>query len=187
MNLELGGETWKDWKGHGSDFRVVEAPKIKGRDIGVTQWTTNLAIRTGANSYALVCCPICHFREKSDPATQGLLLAKKYLNTVDQAKFHAEELLFLNEGLPNALVQLWTVKITTWENDRDAPNPYYKPTTAGASETEVRQRLTLAEEQDQVQLRSEGPDHCTQTKFLLFGLDLEHKQYVSLLFTKPCS
>jgi hypothetical protein len=44
------------------------------------------------------------------------------------------------------------------------------------SETEVRQRLTLEEEQEQVLLGSEGPDHCTRTKFLLFGLDLEHKQ-----------
>ena len=55
----------------------------------------------------------------------------------------------------------------------------------GISETEVRQRLTLEEEQEQAQLESEGPDHCTPTKFLLFGLDLEHKQYVSLLFVEP--
>ena len=169
------------------DFRVAEAPRIKAWDIGVMQWTTNLAIGTGVNSYTSVCYSICHSREKSDPTTQGLLLAKKYLNAVGQAKFHAEELLFLNKGLPDTLVQSWTVKITTWENDRNAPNPYYKPTTAGASETEVRQHLTLAEEQDQVQLGSEGPDRCTRTKFLLFRLDLERKQYVSLLFTKPCS
>ena len=46
----------------------------------------------------------------------------------------------------------------------------------------MRQSLTLAEEEEQVQLGSEGPDHYTSTKFLLFGLDLERKQYVSLLF-----
>ena len=51
---------------------------------------------------------------------------------------------------------------------------------AGVSETEVRQRLALKEEQEQAQLGSEGPDHCISTKFLLFGLDLERKQYVSL-------
>lgn len=50
------------------------------------------------------------------------------------------------------------------------------------SETQVRQRLMLEEEQEQVRLGSEAPDHCTRTKFLLFALDLEQKQYVSLFF-----
>jgi hypothetical protein len=36
----------------------------------------------------------------------------------------------------------------------------------------------LEEEQEQARLGSGGPDHYTCTKFLLFGLDLEHKQYV---------
>ena len=45
----------------------------------------------------------------------------------------------------------------------------------------MRQSLTLAEEQEQVQLGSEGPDRYTSTKFLLFGLDLERKQYALLL------
>lgn len=44
------------------------------------------------------------------------------------------------------------------------------------SETEVRQRLTLEEEQEQAQLESGGPDHYTRTKFLLYGLDLERTQ-----------
>ena len=42
-----------------------------------------------------------------------------------------------------------------------------------ASETEVRQRLALEEEEEQARLGSQGPDNSTCTKFLLFGLDLE--------------
>ena len=56
---------------------------------------------------------------------------KKYLNAVEQAKFHKEELTFINNGLPPTLIQLWTMKITTWENDRSAPNPYYIPVMSG--------------------------------------------------------
>ena len=61
---------------------------------------------------------------------KGSLLAKKYLNAVEQAAFHAEELSLLNEGLPATLVQSWTAKITTWEKDRGAANPYYIPATS---------------------------------------------------------
>ena len=55
----------------------------------------------------------------------------------------------------------------------------------GISKIEVRQRLMLEEEQEQVQLRSDGPDRCTCTKFLIFGLDLKHKRCISLLFVEP--
>lgn len=81
----------------------------------------------------------------------------------------------MDEGLPPNLIQLWTVRITTWENDWRTPE---------VPETEVRQHLVLEEEQEQVQLGSEGPDHCTCVKFLLFGLDFEHRQYVSLFFVE---
>ena len=47
---------------------------------------------------------------------------KKYLNAVEQAKFHAEELLLIDDGLPMSLVQAWTEKIKTWESDRSAMN-----------------------------------------------------------------
>ena len=61
---------------------------------------------------------------------EGSLLAKKYLNAVQKAMVHAEELSFINDGLPTTLVQLWMAKITTWEDDRNAPNPYYIPATS---------------------------------------------------------
>ena len=38
-----------------------------------------------------------------------------------------EEMSFINSGLPATLVELWMAKITTWENDRSTPNPYYIP------------------------------------------------------------
>lgn len=31
----------------------------------------------------------------------------------------------MSDALPASLVQSWTTKIVTWENDRSAPNPYY--------------------------------------------------------------
>ena len=42
----------------------------------------------------------------------------------------------------------------------------------------MRQRLTLEEEEEQVRLGTSGPDRWTRTKFLLYGLDIEHSQYV---------
>ena len=36
----------------------------------------------------------------------------------------------INKALPSALVKKWTKKITKWEKDRSAPNPYYLPTTS---------------------------------------------------------
>ena len=65
------------------------------------------------------------------PRFEGLLLVKKYLNTVQKAKVHREELSLINAGLPVTLVESWTSKITTWEKDRSAPNPYYAPATSG--------------------------------------------------------
>lgn len=39
-------------------------------------------------------------------------------------------MLLLNEGLGETLVQLWTERIRTWENNRAAQNPYYLPVTS---------------------------------------------------------
>lgn len=50
------------------------------------------------------------------------------------------------------------------------------------SETDVRQRLTLEEEEEQTRLGASGPDRCTRTRFLLYGLDIEHGQYVLFIF-----
>lgn len=61
---------------------------------------------------------------------EGTLLAKKYLNAVEQAEAHAQELLLINKALPQTLIESWTTVITTWENDRTAPNPYYIPATS---------------------------------------------------------
>ena len=69
--------------------------------------------------------PTSHTKEMDTDLNKGSLLAKKYLNTAEQAKFHMEELLLINNGLPVDLVRSWTMKITTWENNRSAPNPYY--------------------------------------------------------------
>lgn len=54
-------------------------------------------------------------------------MAKKYLNAVNQAKLHEEELNLVNDDLPLVLIHLWKVMIVTWEKDRSSPNPYYSP------------------------------------------------------------
>lgn len=38
--------------------------------------------------------------------------------------------MLINEALPPPVVELWMTKITTWENDRSAENPYYTPVTS---------------------------------------------------------
>ena len=62
-------------------------------------------------------------------------MAKKYLNAVKQAKLHEEDLVLVNEDLPIALVLSWEAKITTWENNRTSPNPYYTPKTSTYTHT----------------------------------------------------
>ena len=49
---------------------------------------------------------------------------------VEKAKLHAEVMSTINDGLPAALVELWTAKVVGWENDRSAPNPYYITVTS---------------------------------------------------------
>jgi len=132
MNLERGGEIWKVRSGRGTGSRVAGALRTKDPDFGVTLWMTNLGIGIGANSCALVRVPCpSHLQDESSPnGIEGSLLMKKYLNAVEQSKFHKDELSLINDSLPEDLVQLWTAKITTWENDRTTPNPYYLPTTS---------------------------------------------------------
>lgn len=47
----------------------------------------------------------------------------------------------------------------------------------GPSESEIRRRLTLEEEKDEVtSIAIDSIDDFTQTKYLLYGLDLEEQQ-----------
>jgi hypothetical protein len=57
----------------------------------------------------------------------GPLFKKKYLNALTQSKVHAEELVFLNQKLPEDVRNTWTGMIIEWERDRKKPNPYYTP------------------------------------------------------------
>jgi len=54
---------------------------------------------------------------------------------------------------------------------------------SGPSESEIRRRLTLEEERDAAAASTtiDSVDDFTQTKYLLYGLDLEEQQYVSLV------
>ena len=120
-------------------------------------------------------------------------MAKKYVKSVEQFKSHEDELRLVNDGLPTSLEHSWTAMIKTWENDRSAPNPYYTPVTSTQVYISIvvsltfgcrslrnrdRQCLTLEEEEEQMRLGKIGPEHYTRTKFLLYGLDVEHSQYV---------
>lgn len=70
-------------------------------------------------------------RQNANPAIQtGVLLAKKYLNAVESAKLHSDEISLINKGLEETTVQSWTTRITKWESDRTAENPYYLPVTS---------------------------------------------------------
>ena len=60
----------------------------------------------------------------------GSLLAKKYLAAVENAKVHEDQMSLINAGLEKTLVESWTKRITTWESDRTAENPYYLPQTS---------------------------------------------------------
>jgi hypothetical protein len=200
MNQVQVEGTWKVLSGRGLDYKVEGAPKIKVLGIGATQWTISLDIGTGPSLSVLVCASLYPLliRGLIFKIYLGPLLAKKYLNAVKQAKLHEKEQRLINAGLPATLLHSWTAMITIWENNRSAPNPYYTHSTSmqiyfsyrvsltlfiEISETEVRQRLTLEEEEEQVKLETSGSDHWTRTKFLLFGLDIEHTQCV---FFIPC-
>ena len=74
---------------------------------------------------------------------------------------------------------LWTHIIHLWWVHKFIFQMWFLwPLVAGASETEIRQHLTLEEEEEQMRLGKSGPKHYTHMKFLLYGLDIEHSQYV---------
>jgi len=54
---------------------------------------------------------------------------------------------------------------------------------SGPSESEIRRRLTLEEERDAAaaSTTTDTVDDFNQTKYLLYGLDLEEQQYVSVV------
>ena len=83
--------------------------------------------------------------------------------------------------------------IKEWESDRAKSNPYYTPSegkvyvevmtssdvlvhSAGPSETDVRKRLALEEEEELKQSKEPLPEGCTRVKYLHTGLDLEESQ-----------
>ena len=83
-----------------------------------------------------------------------------------------------------------------WELDRDQPNPYYNPSSgkfdqqrvllfanhiSGPSELDIRKRLTAEEEKEQLtsaaaESWADSNDDYTETKYLLFALDLEEQK-----------
>ena len=81
--------------------------------------------------------------------------------------------------------------ITSWESNRDKPNPYFNPSSGTLccsftitplnqhrpSEMEIRRCLTLDEEKDELaSTMIDADDDFTETKYLLYGLDLEDQQ-----------
>lgn len=52
------------------------------------------------------------------------------MNAVESAKLHSDEISLINKGLEETTVQSWTTRITKWESDRTAENPYYLPVTS---------------------------------------------------------
>ncbi|KAF9780638.1 hypothetical protein BJ322DRAFT_1023868 [Thelephora terrestris] len=122
----------------------------------------------------------------SDPVS-GTLLAKKYINARTQSVTHIDEFAALSTDVPNETLALWTGRICAWELDRVQPNPYFNPSSS-PSESEIRRHLTLEEER--VELNSPVPDSdddFTETKFLLYGLDLEEQQHDTSLRLHPYS
>ena len=131
-------------------------------------------------------------------STPGTLLAKKYTNALTQSATHADEFSALCIGILDDTLASWTAAILSWEGDRDQPNPYFNPSSGmsnylytswlllilvlpGPSELEIRRRLTLEEEKDDAASTTiDSSDEFTETKYLLYGLDLEGQQCVFL-------
>ena len=196
MNLVLVGVIWRGPNGRGSAFKVEGQRKIRGPAIGAMQWTTRLAIGTGQSLFALVGTFHLILVPKPDRSFHtGTLLAKKYNNALVQSAVHIEEFAALCTDIPQETLDSWTARILAWELDRDQPNPYFNlssgkpgssqivapldPVPPGPSESEIRKRLTLEEEQDELASASINiSDDATETKYLLLGLDLEPIQCV---------
>ena len=122
FGLQGGGSTKDQGPGYWSD----------SMDDKFAHWNWSKLVRLGVYlSVALRCLFLV-----SD-FDLGPLLAKKYLNAVKQARLHKEELRLINEELPTALLQSWTAMVTRWENDREAPNPYYTPVTSMRTHVQI--------------------------------------------------
>lgn len=58
-------------------------------------------------------------------------------------------------------------------------SPLFNSKPTGPSEAEIRQHLTLEEEMEEIASNKiDSTDSFTETKYLLYGLDLEERQYV---------
>ena len=58
-------------------------------------------------------------------------------------------------------------------------SPLLIPKPTGPSEAEIRQNLTLEEEMEEItSSKIDSTDSFTETKYLLYGLNLEEQQYV---------
>ena len=120
------------------------------------------------------------------------------MNALAQSAIHADEFAALCIDISEGTLQLWEAKILSWERDRDQPNPYFNPASGrfngpcievtsfsryppGPSESEIRKRLALEEEKEEVASAAPNPgDDFTETKYLIYGLDLEERQLVIL-------
>lgn len=122
-------------------------------------------------------------------SVSGTLLAKKYINARTLSATHVDEFAALSTNVPDETLTLWASKICAWEVDREQPNPYFNPSSGtlnctfivtpfdsslGPSELEIRRHLTLEEERDELDSAAlNSSDNFTETKYLLYGLDLE--------------
>ena len=59
----------------------------------------------------------------------GPLLAKKYVNALEQSATHSDEFTDLCTDVPEDTLDSWTKRIVLWEGDRNQPNPYFNPSS----------------------------------------------------------
>ncbi|KAF9782642.1 hypothetical protein BJ322DRAFT_1022239 [Thelephora terrestris] len=118
----------------------------------------------------------------------GTLLAKKYTNALVQSATHEDEFTALCTGISSETLGLWTTGITEWELDRTKPNPYFRP-SSGLSESQIRRRLSLEEENEELTSAAMGSeDDFTETKYLLYGLDLkDHRRKLQAALSSSTS
>lgn len=54
---------------------------------------------------------------------------KKYTAALAQSTTHSDEFSALSVDIPKDMLDSWTARIRSWENDRNQPNPYFNPLT----------------------------------------------------------
>jgi len=123
FGLQGGGSTKDQGPGYWSD----------AMDDKLGHWNWSKLVRLGIHFYLLP----SDIKYQYLMSIVGSLLAKKYLNAVQQADLHEEELGLINEDLPIACVASWKKMIATWENDRSSPNPYYTPMMSTETNTSI--------------------------------------------------